>query len=884
MKKKRLNPEQILQETAAEERAKNQGKLKVYLGAAPGVGKTYAMLHDALEERKKGLDVVIGVVESHGRQEIEDMLQQFEALPEQAVEYHGKTLWEFNLKASLKRNPGLILMDEMAHSNAPDLQHPKRWQDIKELLDRGINVYTTLNIQHIESIKEDVFQIIQAPIHEIVPDSMLDIADTIELVDIPVEELLQRLDEGKVYIPEQAEIAKEHFFKKEKLVALRELALRTTAKFVGTQVLLYRRGKKTSSNRLPNEKILVCVESKPETLKLIHAAHRLADNLMTEWVAVYVESPATISLVEKRKNAIENLSSAERLGAKTHILTGLNIAATILEFAKEQNVTLIMIWKYIGFRFKDLFFKSLADKLLQAGELDVYIMTGTLKKTNPSTTPSPLIKKTISWKYYGISIAIVAAATALNFALLPIFGGNNLIAVYLLGVTLIAVLGQTGPSILGSVLSVLAYDFFFISPVHTFSLSNIQSLPTLIIMLIIAEVISHLTILTRRQAGMAKQAERQTSALYSLSQQLASARGVNKLLDIGTSYMSELLNSDIQALMPKNNHLTLIGKQKPKKKLTDKELSVAQWVYELGQMAGLGTNTLSLSEALYVPLQGSQQVLGVLRIHPRNQEQLQDPQNMRLIEASSHQLALALEVDQLQEKHKVSELQDEIDRIRNTLLQAVAHNLRTPLISIMTTSKALIDMDEFISKDKIKALCKSLYVEVEQLNRLISNLLQIAYLEKGAVKLDKQLSSLKELIIKVIKNSETKLKDRVIHTSIPDTIPEVPIDKVLIEEVFMNLLDNAIKFTPSNTDIDIYVIEQETRFIQISVEDRGPGIVDDEVDKLFEKFYRGRKLTTERGLGLGLAICQKIIHVHGGRIWANNRDQGGAAFHFTLPL
>lgn len=649
MSTQRPSPEKLLQRVQEEERKEGRGKLKIYLGAAPGVGKTHEMLHDALEERGHGLDVVVGVAESHGRQEIKSLLTEFEILPKQVVTYHGRELREFDLDLALKRHPGLILIDEMAHTNAPGLRHLKRWQDIKELLDRGIDVYTTLNVQHIESLSDNVAQIIHAPIKETVPDFMFEMADIIELVDIPPEELLQRLEEGKVYFPEQAALAKDHFFRKGNLTALRELALRTTADRVGTQVLLYRQGEGIKHIWPTREKILVCVGPHPASIKLIRAAKRMATSLQVDWIAVFVDTPRLQSSEEQRNHAIQNLRLAEQLGAETRVLTGFDIVKVIMNFAREQNITQIMIWKRIRPRLRNNLFRDLADEMVRhSGEIDVYIMTGEAAQDKPK---EPFhFKRRILWRAYGISIGIVILATILNFLLAPYLTASTLVMVYLLAVTIVALYGKTGPSILASILSVLAYDFFFVPPFYSFAVSDIEYFFTLLVMLIVTQMISHLTILTRRQAEAAVLTEQQTSALYILSNKLATTRGVDKLLDIGTKYIAEVFASDVIVLLPENGHLRIWSKDNAAQTLDAKELGVAQWVFELGQMAGLGTDTLPFSNALFVPLLASQRTIGVLRIRPMVTKRLFTPEQMHLLQSCVNQIASALEIDRLHEK------------------------------------------------------------------------------------------------------------------------------------------------------------------------------------------------------------------------------------------
>jgi two-component system sensor histidine kinase KdpD len=882
MQGKRPNPDVLLRRVHEEQSQERGGKLKIYLGAAPGVGKTYTMLQDAIIQAARGVDVAVGIAESHGRQETNALLERLKIIPRQIIDYHGTKLSEFDIDRALECNPQLIVVDEMAHTNAPGARHKKRWQDIKELMDRGINVYTTLNVQHIESLSDVISQIIHAPIHEIVPDSMLDMADTIELIDLPPEDLLKRLQEGKVYFPEQALVAQTKFFRKGNLNALRELALRITAERVGTQVLLYRQDEGIQHIWPTREKILVCVGSEPESLKLVRAACRAAGNSKAEWVAVNVVTPQHQASEDQRNNAIQNLRVAEQLGAETRVISGFDVVKEILDFAREQNVTQIMIWKYIHPRWKSFFHRSLVDELVRhSGEIDVYIVTAKIGKIKQPKIFS--LNQLVPWSIYGISILMVSVVTMVDFLLFPYLKAANLIMVYLLGVMLVAFFGRTGPSVVASVLSVLAFDFFFIPPFYSFAVGDVEYFFTLLVMLLVTQVISHLTILTRRQAAAAQFLERQTSSLYTLSRRLANTRGTDKLLEAGLQYIDGIFDCEVVSLLPKNNYLEIHSMNKVIQALDAKEQSVAQWVYELGQTAGLGTDTLPFSNAIYIPLVGSQETMGVLRVQPRVNKRLFTPEQLRLLESCVHQIALSLEVDRLQETTNKSEIKTETTRVRDAILQAISHDLRAPLVSIMGSAITQIEMAKELDSIEIKKLGKNIYAESEQLSRLINNLLQITYLESEEVKLQKQSCSLRNIITTVIKTLTKKLGQRPVNIIIPADLPNIPLDATLANEVFINLIDNIIKFTPSESPIDISAIIEKDNAI-VNVEDHGPGIAPDEVDKLFEKFYRGRMIKTERGLGLGLAICRQIINAHGGKIWAENRTGGGASFRFTLPL
>jgi len=876
--KERPSPDKLLAHAKEEERKANRGKLKIYLGAAPGVGKTYTMLENALAKRAQGLDVIVGVVESHGRNEIENFLKKMEVLPRQKVTYKEQPLLEFDLDGALKRNPALILIDEMAHTNVPGLRHNKRWQDIKEILDRGIDVYTTLNVQHIESLNDVVTQIIHTRVKETIPDSIFEQADTVELVDLPPEDLLKRLEEGKVYIPTTAKLAIENFFRTGNLSALRELALRTTAERVGEQMLSYRQGKSIKFIWPTKEKLLVCVGPESNSNKLIRATRRMAASLQAEWLAVHIDTGHS---PEQRNRAIQNLRLAEQLGAETRILSGMDITKEIINCARDNNITKIIVGKHIRPFWKSLF--SLTEKLISnSGEIDVYMITYEKTSKQPVTAS---IQQSTSWRTYLFALGIVGITTLMCVPLLPYLHSNNILMIYFAAITIVALFGRIGPSILASVVSVVAYGYYFIPPYHMILLNNTEHIFLLFVMLLVTQTISHLTILARRQAEAAHLAEKRTSTLHLLSRQLASTRGVDKLLDTAVSYIAEVFNSEVIALLSENNQLTVQAGYGTKLILNEKEQSVAKWVYDLGQIAGLGTDTLPFSEAIYVPLLSSQKCIGVLRVKPTQPKQLFTPEQMHLLEASANQIALAIEVDKLHEQTKQTELQSETDRVRGALLEAVSHDLRTPLIAVMGAASTLMEMANELDARTIKKLAAEIYFELEQLNRLLNNLLQISYLEADSIVLQKEEFPLNEIINTVLNTSSIKAEKKHVLIHFPENLPNVPLDKTLIQEVFINLIDNAIKFTPSESPIEISAEMVGNDKVMISVEDHGPGIAADEVDQLFEKFYRGRLLTTERGLGLGLAICRSIIKAHGGEMWAENRKDGhGAAFRFFLPL
>lgn len=875
MIKQRVNPEQFLRHAKKEERDERQGKLKIYLGAAPGVGKTYEMLHDALQKHLEGLDVVIGIVESHGRQDIEAMIKDFEVLPRKAIKYHGTTCLELDLDTVYQRHPGLILIDEMAHTNVPGSRHAKRWQDINELLEHGIDIYTTLNVQHIESLRDDIAQIIQAPIKETVPDSMIEKANTIELIDLPPEELLKRLREGKVYFPAQATLAREHFFRKGNLIALRELALCVTAERVGTDVLWYRQGEGIKQIWHVKDKILVCVGPPPESLRLIRGAKRIANSLQAEWLAIYVDTPRLQLRIQERNQAISNLQLAKLLGAETHVIAGVDIINTIIGFAREQNVTQIMIWKNVTTRWRDWFRHNLADEILRhSGEIDVYIMTGERK---PATiTYSSYFA---SWRIYLLSPVIVMVASAINALLYPMIDVGSVIMLYLLGIIGTATFGYLGPAIFTAILSILAYDFFFVQPFYSLNIGQSSSIITLLMMLLVAHVISRLTILTRLQAKLYNVTQHKMESLYTLSRKLIITRGLNNLVAFGTKYIADIFKSEVTILMPKKGFLQIVSGSQTKYKLNAKEYGIAQWVYNMAEPAGFGTDNLS-SPALYLPLSAKSGTIGVLRIKSCN-HQLFTPEERALLEGCVNQIALAIEVDSLHTKSLQKELATETDEARLILLQSVLQDLSAPLKNIANTVKDVTqtDLPGNISNQKMQDLKFS----IATLSKLYDNLLQIIQLETVPIALHCKSSSITRIIANTLKEITKHFPERIINTTLSDKLPTINVDPKLIQKVFFHLLDNAIKFSPAQFPIQIVVYLEANKMI-ISVEDHGDGVLPQEKKKLFRAFYRGKRAEPVRGLGLGLAICQKIILAHKGSIWVENIQDKGAAFRFALPL
>ncbi len=887
MNDKRPDPDQLLNRVQMEAAQEKRGKLKIFFGSSPGVGKTYSMLEAARAKKAEGVDVVVGLLETHGRKETAAMLEGLEILPSQELEYRGAKLKEFDIDGALKRKPGLLLVDELAHTNAPGARHLKRWQDVQELLDLGVNVYSTLNVQHLESLNDIVAQITGVVVRETLPDKVLETADEVELIDLPPDDLLKRLQEGKVYMAEAAQRAVKNFFRKGNLIALREMALRITADRVNDQVQDYRKTKAITQTWATADKILVCVSPSPSSANLVRAAHRMAKSLRSNWIALYVETPSQAGLSEElRTRAIQHLRLAEQLGAETATLSGQNFAEEVMDYARERNITKIFIGKPPQYSWRSLLKPSPVDQLLRAsGDIDVYATKGEIADLREKRrTQTGLSKRSIDWKGYGYSLLTVAISTGVAWLLFPRVDLANLIMVYLLGILAFSYRQGLGPSTLASFLSVIAFDFFFVPPRFSFAVSDTQYIFMFLVMLLVGLSISNLTVRIRNQAKLSRLRERRTAALYSLSRELASTRGTEEILEIAVKHISEVFESSVIAFLPdENGRLKVHCGAMNEFNLTAKEMGVAHWAFDLGQMAGRGTDTLPGTEALYVPLLASGAPVGALGVKPSNPEKLLIPEQLHLLEAFAHQTALAVAGDKLAEKQQQTQMQVETERLRSSLLSSVSHDLRTPLAAITGSASSLLDNGESLPTATRRDLLENIHDEAERLERLVNNLLEMTKLESGAVQLRKELHIPAEIIGSAIARVEGRLGSRSLTTQITPELPLVPMDALLIEQVLVNLLDNALKYTPDGTPIDISAEVKENRLV-MEVADRGPGIPEADLPRLFEKFYRGPQKETKSGAGLGLSICKGIIEIHGGTISAENGPGGGSLFRFTLPL
>ncbi len=880
----RLDPGELLARGRPAETRGARGRLKIFFGAAAGVGKTYAMLEAARAQRGAGVDVVVGWIDTHGRAETEALLPGLERLPPRAVESRGARLEDLDLDAALARRPMILLVDELAHTNAPGARHAKRWQDVVELLAAGIHVWTTLNVQHLESLNDVVAQITGVSVRETVPDSVFAEADSVELVDLSPEDLLHRLGEGKVWVPDLAAQAVAHFFREGNLIALRELALRRTADRVDAQMRGYMRAHAVPQTWPVTERLLVAVGPSPYSMRLIRAAKRLADRLNAEWIAVYVETPAMLRLrPEARDRIAQHLRLAEQLGAETLTLSGIRMSDEILACARARNVTKIVVGKPARPAWRRLLKGSMIDALVEgSGDIDVYVIRGAPDQPPPARVVAARGQPP-NWAGYVAAGAVVAGCTLVAWIGFGRFEPGNLVMLYLLGVVAVAVRFGRGPSVLASVLSVAAFDFFFVRPYLSFAVSDTQYLITFAVMLTVALVISGLTATIRSRAEAARAREQRTNALYRLSRELARTRAVDDLLRIASRQIAELFPGQVAVLLPDgSDRLGIRAADPPGFQQDANERAVAQWAYSHNQLAGRGTATLGGARAMYVPLAASQGPVGVLAVSPADPGALDAPEQLHLLETLASQTALAIERAVLAERAQEAQVTIQTEQLRNSLLSAVSHDLRTPLAGIRGAASSLVESGARLDASAREGLAESIADQAERLDRLLGNLLSMTRLEAGAIEPKKEWQPLEEVVGSALARLAVPLRDRPVHVALPPELPLVPIDALLVEQVLINLLENALRYTPPGSPLEV-TAEAQPALVTVEVADRGPGLAPHETERVFEKFRRGG---VERGdgAGLGLTICRGFIEAHGGHIWAENRPGGGARFRFTLPI
>ena len=881
----RRDPDQLLAAILQEELVARRGKLKIFFGACAGVGKTYAMLNAARQRIKEGVDVLIGIVETHGRSETALLLQDLPILPSRKVEYRGRTLAEFDIDAALERAPQLIIVDELAHTNIEGSRHAKRWQDVEELLANGIDVYTALNVQHLESLNDVVGSITGIRVWETLPDKFFDQANDVTLVDLPPDELLERLQDGKVYMPEAAERAAKNFFRKGNLIALRELALRRTADRVDSQMRAYRADRAISNVWHARDRLIACIGPGTQGEKLVRSCARLANDLKADWIAVYVETPALKRLSKaERQSILDHLALAEEMGAETATLASSDLIATLTAYARSRNANKLVVGRPAGLPWYQAWRPRFVDVLTrQVQDMDVVVIglqdgnNASAGRGNGKPAAAPE-SAPFRWRSYLLATLACALTTVLAAQLLRIFDLSNVIMVFLVTVVFVSIRLGRGPGAWAATLAVLLFDFFFVPPRFSFTVSDTQYLFTFVLMLLVSLGIGQLAAKLRFEATVAHLRERRAQALATLSKELSGALMAEQVIEIANRHVSGMFMAGVATMLPDSHEKVQVAGTSATQPVIDH--AVAQWVYDHQQSAGLGTQTLAAAVAHYLPLKAPMRTRGVLVLGAGDLLFLDEPEQKRLLDIFAAQIALALE-----RVHYVEVAQDALvsmegERLRNSLLSAISHDLRTPLTSLVGLASTLErDPPEALRRELAQAIGQ----EARQMNELVTNLLDMARLQAGGMQLKKDWQSVEEIVGSVCALMKRSLQMHRLQLSIPADLPLCECDPVLMQRVLVNLLDNAVKFTEPGSLITISA-QAGLGKMQIMVEDDGPGLPAGQEVRMFDKFARGEIESNKPGVGLGLALCKIIVEAHGGSIAAENRECGGARFIILLPL
>jgi two-component system sensor histidine kinase KdpD len=885
----RPSPEALLETARREEGA--AGRLKIFVGAAPGVGKTYEMLQSAHARRKAGVDVVVGVVETHGRAETEALLTGLEVIPRTRIDHKGQVLEEMDLDALIARRPQIALVDELAHTNAPGSRHPKRYLDVAELLAAGIDVYTAVNIQHIESLNDVVAQITHVRVRETVPDSVFDRADAIELIDLTPDDLIQRLKEGKVYVPKQAERALEHYFSPGNLTALRELALRRTADRVDEQLLTHMQANAIAGPWAAGERILVCISEDPRSAGLVRYTKRLADRLHAPWTAVSIETRRSLQLTEEQRDRLaDTLRLAEALGAEALTIPGAGrrIADDLLGYAHANNVTQIVIGKASRSWWFELVRGSVVHDLVRrAGNISVHVIAGDALPTEPAAKRAQMTDRVEPFdaKPYIAALAVVALALGAATLLRPIFGIENVDLMFLTAVVGVAVRFGLWPSLLASVVASLSYNFFFLPPVYTLTITDPTNVAAFFFFMLIAILVSNVAARVRTQAVSAFGRVRTTESLYAFSRKLAGTAALDDVLWASAYQIALMLKVRVVLLLPEQGVITVKAGYPPEDELDKADLAAANWAWSNDRPAGRGSETLPGAKRLFLPMRTGRGPIGVIGIDDDRTGPLLTPDQRRLLDALVDQSALAIERVQLVEDMDRAQRNVESDRLRQALLTSISHDLKTPLASVLGAASTLRDLSPKLSEAEKADLLGTVIDESERLNRFIANLLDMTKLESGAVVPNTTLQDLAEIVGSALRRAGKILSRHRVALDLAPNLPMLELDAVLFEQVLFNLLDNAAKYAPDDTTITIRAM-RDADSVSLQVTDEGAGIPPADLEQVFDKFYRANKGDHVRaGTGLGLAISRGFVEAMHGTISATNRaDRSGAVLTIRLPI
>jgi two-component system sensor histidine kinase KdpD len=887
---RRPSPDALLAAALREEG--RVGRLKIFLGAAPGVGKTYEMLSSAQARRREGVDVVVGVVETHGRAETEALVRGLEVIPRRVCDYRGRPLDEMDLDAVLARRPRLVLVDELAHTNAPGSRHPKRYLDVEELLVAGIDVYSTLNIQHVESLNDLVAQITRIRVRETVPDRIIDRADEIELIDLTPDDLIRRLKDGKVYLPKNAQRALGHYFSHGNLTALRELALRRTAQRVDEQLHSHMQANAIGGPWGAGERVLVCVSEDPRSEGLVRYAKRLADRLRAPWTALFVETRRSVSMSERDRDRVAGaLRLAEQLGGETGTVPGVSrrTADDVIAYAREANAAHIVVGKSTRSRLFEIVHGSIVHDLVRrSGTISVHVIAG--EEQGPGAAPRPSGTADTQRQPADLVPFVVAAASvglALGLALLarPLIGLESVDLIFLSTVVGVAVQFGLWPSLAAVAAASLAYNFFFLPPLYTFTIADPTNVASLFFFALVAVLVSNLAARARLQAVAAQRRARTTEALYSFSRKLAGTGALDDVLWATAYQVASMLRLRVVILLPSTGTLEVATAYPPEDTLDDADVAAAKWSFENVTPAGRGADTLPGARRLFIPLRTGRGLVGVIGLDTDRAGPILGPEDRRLLQALSDQAALAIERVHLVGDLDRAKLVAETDRLRQALLTSISHDLRTPLASILGAAAALRDLGDDLGPAEKAEMVTTIIEESERLNRFIANLLDMTKLESGAVAPNLALHDLGEIVGSALGRASKILARHGVEVDLAANLPMLDVDPVLFEQALFNLLDNAAKYADEGSTIRLEGW-REGREVRLRLLDEGTGIPTEDVERVFDKFYRARKSDTVRaGTGLGLAISRGFVEAMGGSITAGNRtDRSGAVFTLVLPV
>jgi two-component system sensor histidine kinase KdpD len=858
----RPDPDAILARMKRDETAALRGKLKIFFGMSPGVGKTYAMLQAARQKQQQGTEVVIGIVETHGREETEALLEGLPIMPRAQLEYRGTALNEMDLDAILTWHPGLAVVDELAHTNAPGSRHPKRYQDVFELLDAGIDVYTTLNVQHVASRSDTVRQISGVTVSETVPDSVLDLADEIVLIDLTPDQLRGRLAEGKVYLGERAAWAAENFFRESNLTALREMALRLVAEHVDRDLRDIMSEQNIAGPWKSGDRLLVAVSASPYSEKLIRYTRRLAASMEASWVVANIEMPRLLSQDEQSR-LTRYLALARQLGAEVISTPGYDIGETLLRIARQHNVTQIVIGRPLGTRWTAFWKRDPVRWLIShSGNIDIHISPSDEAMPQPARSLEERLA-TAPWREFGIALAVAATVTVFS---LSIFGYTGYWAValfYLLAVVLAATRLRRWPTLFLATLSALLWNFLFIPPRFTFYINHLHDFLMFGAYFVIALVIGHLATKLREREQSERRREERATALYRFTRALAASRDLDEALPKVLALIKETFEADAAVWLRDENGLSC----HPASTFTpsSKDESVAMWSFQKKQSAGKSTDTLPDADALHVPLVTGDRAEGVLTVRLAN---LPTIEQRELLDAFAAQLALFVNKERALEESRAAQVARQSQKLQKTLFDSVSHELKTPLAA-MTVALQQPQPDR-----------AELQQAVRRLTRTVDHLLDATRLESGLLQPVREWCEPGELVREAVAMSG--LKESAVRVNIAKNLPTISVDAHLIQQALGALLSNAGGHARNDQPIEVNAARDDSMLV-ISVADHGPGLAPAEENKVFEKFYRGPG-TAPGGLGLGLSIARQLVEAHSGEIVAQNREEGGSRFSIRLPI